>query len=84
MDILARFFDARTSVLPPPERPLLPSTIESQESQDEYGMFDLDMNDPDLLAALGENSPPTATYDFKPKDQALSKVILLLIVSSGD
>ncbi|SJL03746.1 uncharacterized protein ARMOST_07103 [Armillaria ostoyae] len=84
MDVLARFFDARTSVLPPPERPSLPSTIESQESQDEYGMFDLDMNDPDLLAALGGNSPPTATCDFKSKDQALSKVILLLIVSSFD
>ncbi|KAK0501278.1 Mus7/MMS22 family-domain-containing protein [Armillaria luteobubalina] len=75
VDILARFFDARISVLPPPERPLLPSTIESQESQDEYGMFDLDMNDPDLLAALGENSPPIATCDFKSKDQALSKFL---------
>ncbi|KAK0488920.1 Mus7/MMS22 family-domain-containing protein [Armillaria novae-zelandiae] len=75
VDILARFFDARTSVLPPPERPLLPSTVESQESQDEYGMFDLDMNDPDLLAALGENSPPIAACDFKSKDQALSKFL---------
>ncbi|KAK0446695.1 Mus7/MMS22 family-domain-containing protein [Armillaria borealis] len=53
VDVLARFFDARTSVLPPPERPSLPSTIET----------------------LGENSPPTATCDFKSKDQALSKFL---------
>ncbi|KAK0467246.1 Mus7/MMS22 family-domain-containing protein [Desarmillaria tabescens] len=72
--ILARFFDARASVLPPPERPSVPSTIESQESQDEYGMFDLDMDDPDLLAALGEKDPSTIC-DFKSKDQALFKFL---------
>ncbi|KAG7443612.1 uncharacterized protein BT62DRAFT_319900 [Guyanagaster necrorhizus] len=74
VDILVRFFDARASVLPPPERPLVPSTMESQGSQDEYGMFDLDMDDPTLLAALGDKPPPT-TPDFKSKDQALFKFL---------
>ncbi|KAK0202807.1 Mus7/MMS22 family-domain-containing protein [Desarmillaria ectypa] len=74
VDILVRFFDARASVLPPPERPSVPSTIESQESQDEYGMFDLDMDDPALLAALGEKPLPT-TCDPKSKDQALYKFL---------
>ncbi|KAF8629073.1 hypothetical protein AX15_003568 [Amanita polypyramis BW_CC] len=46
--------DARSSALPPSERPHIISDVNT-ESQEEYNAsFDFDFNDPDLIAALGD------------------------------
>ena len=64
--------------MPPPTRPPLAppqgqENQESQESQDEYGSIDLDFDDPDLLAALGEVQS-TVPINFRSKETALKKV----------
>lgn len=65
---------ARTNALPPPKFPRIDLPPPSnQESQDEYGGFDLDINDPALIAALGEDLS-TNTEDLRNLDEELCKV----------
>lgn len=54
--LLQAFLDARNSALGPryvPENAAPLPNSDTQES-DDYGMFSLDLNDPRVLAALGE------------------------------
>jgi hypothetical protein len=66
------FLDARAAALPPPRRPYhYPTadrtTEESRESQDEFAglELELDLNDPDLLAALGDSADTTNPISVK-------------------
>ncbi|CCL98524.1 uncharacterized protein FIBRA_00523 [Fibroporia radiculosa] len=76
--LVQAFLDARAAVLPKPARPRVPHVHaeESQESQEEFAMFDqLDYNDPELLAALGEPGEGSTFQENKNKDQIVSELI---------
>ena len=70
------FLDARGRVIPRPRRPLPRVTVEdSQDSQDDYGQFDIDLDDPELLAALGEDAGPSDYKENKEKDKIVCETI---------
>ncbi|KAH7890678.1 Mus7/MMS22 family-domain-containing protein [Phlebopus sp. FC_14] len=71
--LVQSFLDARSKALPQVQLPSVTfSNNESQESQDEYEKVFLDLNDAELLAALGDEPPNT---DNQVKEQALCKVL---------
>jgi hypothetical protein len=47
---------------------------DSQESQDEFGALELDLNDPELLAALGDDPLSYDVNEVKKKDVRVSQV----------
>ena len=47
---------------------------ESQESQEDYGAFDLDLNDPELQAALGDDVESSVANQNKAKDELVWQV----------
>jgi hypothetical protein len=63
-------------VIPPPRiQCSLPTTDgESQESQDEYGALELDLDDPELLAALGDSPTSPEAIEIKGKDARVAQV----------
>jgi hypothetical protein len=68
---------ARAAVIPPPQRPrLAPIPVsKSQESQDDYGDFDLDFDDPALLAALGDvDVGAMERPDYRSKEEQMRQV----------
>ncbi|KAI9066820.1 hypothetical protein FKP32DRAFT_1673568 [Trametes sanguinea] len=70
------FLDARALVIPKPRRPQLKVIAEdSQESQYDYDQFDLDLDDPDLLAALGEDVGSSEASENKEKDKIVCEII---------
>lgn len=74
--LVQSFLDARLKALPevqPPPPPVVHSA-ESQESQDEYDKLFLDLNDEELLAALGEEAEASTVADLKSKEDVLCKV----------
>ncbi|KAF7430537.1 hypothetical protein PC9H_006245 [Pleurotus ostreatus] len=72
--LLLSFLEARDAVMPAPQRPVL-VTIESQESQDEYGGFDLDVEDPEFLAAMGEGEQTNQLRDHQAKEKVASEIV---------
>lgn len=70
------FLDARALVIPRPRRPQ-PRVVaeDSQESQYDYDQFDLDLDDPELLAALGEDVGTSEHAQNKEKEKAVCEVI---------
>ncbi|KAI0357556.1 hypothetical protein OH77DRAFT_1510566 [Trametes cingulata] len=70
------FLDARARVIPKPRRPT-PRIIaeDSQESQYDYEQFELDLDDPELLAALGEDPAASAQSENKEKDKRVCQTI---------
>jgi hypothetical protein len=66
------FLVHRKAALPSRKRSHKQSDRENQESQDEYGFLDLDLDDPVLLQALGEDIP---TDDKKVLDQSIAQVM---------
>ncbi|KIJ61983.1 hypothetical protein HYDPIDRAFT_95349 [Hydnomerulius pinastri MD-312] len=76
--LVQSFLDARLKALPqaqPPPPPPVVHSIESQESQDEYDKMFLDLDDAELLAALGEGPEIVVVTDLKAKEDALCKVL---------
>ncbi|KAF9462969.1 Mus7/MMS22 family-domain-containing protein [Collybia nuda] len=76
--LIEAMLDARALVVPPPERPRLAPTpnTEIQESQDDYGEFDLDFDDPALLAALGDAQPLSVEQpDLAGKEERMRQAI---------
>lgn len=71
--LIQSFLDARQSALPKPTHITTTgvSTEDSQESQDDYGSFDFDIDDPVFLAALGE-APKSA--DYTKEEETVCKV----------
>lgn len=73
--LVQAFLNARAEVMPPPRRPpLAPLQLEESESQDEYGEMEFDMDDPELLAALGAQTEPIPLSENKIKDKRVAKV----------
>ncbi|KAI0373643.1 hypothetical protein BV20DRAFT_1111197 [Pilatotrama ljubarskyi] len=70
------FLDARARVIPKPRRPQ-PRVIaeDSQESQYDYDQFELDLDDPELLAALGEDPAASVQSQNKEKDKRVCQTI---------
>lgn len=64
----------------PQRLPAIPSVTngESQESQDEYGAFDLDLDDPELQVALGDDGQFCFAKENKANDELICKVMLPL------
>ncbi|KAF9221440.1 hypothetical protein BS17DRAFT_785404 [Gyrodon lividus] len=76
--LVQSFLNARLKALPQAQQPPLRPTVhsaESQESQDEYDKMFLDLNDAELLAALGDEPGITVATDLKAKEDALCKVL---------
>ncbi|KAI0079439.1 hypothetical protein K474DRAFT_1639613 [Panus rudis PR-1116 ss-1] len=79
--LVQAFLDARAAIIPKPPRPQLPIiNKESQESQEDYG-FDLNLDDPEILAALGEPAVNSnvVTDDVKAKEKRVAELIDLHI-----
>ncbi|OSX59709.1 hypothetical protein POSPLADRAFT_1048198 [Postia placenta MAD-698-R-SB12] len=72
--LVQAFLNVRATVIPKPPRPR-PASEESQESQEDYGDFDLNLDDPELLAALGDPSQSIAAQENKTKDKAVAEII---------
>lgn len=72
--LVQAFLNVRATVIPKPPRPR-PASEESQESQEDYGDFDLNLDDPELLAALGDPSQSMAAQENKTKDKAVAEII---------
>ena len=80
LKFLHSFLNARDEVIPPPRRPALAPLCEAetQESQDEYGAFDIDINDPDLIAALDNGGEAQSADENKAKDAKIAEVSMVL------
>ena len=80
LKFLHSFLTARDEVIPPPRRPALAplGEAETQESQDEYGAFDIDINDPDLIAALDNGGDAQPADENKAKDVKIAEVSIVL------
>ncbi|KAG2150243.1 Mus7/MMS22 family-domain-containing protein [Suillus bovinus] len=76
-EVLSAFLDARMRALPRPTTPPIPSSVDNQESQDEYDKFFIDLNDPEILAALGDEPAQTSGMEWKRKEEAVCKVALI-------
>jgi hypothetical protein len=72
--LVQAFLDARQAAMPVPQRHLVIDPGENQESQEEYGAFDLDLDDPELQAALGDNVESSLAKQNKDKDEQVWQV----------
>jgi len=78
-EVVKVFLDARMKALPRPSAPPVLVTVDSQESQDEYDKFFIDLNDPVILAALGDEPAQTSGMEWKGKEEAVCKVSLVIL-----
>jgi hypothetical protein len=76
-EVVSTFLDARMRALPRPTAPPISLSIDNQESQDEYDKFFIDLNDPEILAALGDEPAQTSGMEWKRKEEAVCKVALV-------
>lgn len=75
--LVQSFLNARIKALPskqPSEWVPVMQNQESQESQEEYEKLYLELNDAELLAALGEEPVKLAVTNLKAKEDTLCKV----------
>jgi hypothetical protein len=75
------FLDARQAVMSRLQRyPAIVSVTngESQESQDEYGAFDLDLDDPELQVALGDDGQFCFAKENKVNEELICKAMLFV------
>lgn len=80
--LVQTFLDVRAAYLPNPRRPTIHvATEDSQESQDYFGMFDIDLDDPDLQAALGDEGGSLETKEANRKDKLLAEVVQKTIIN---
>ncbi|KAG2355797.1 methyl methanesulfonate-sensitivity protein 22 [Suillus spraguei] len=73
-EVVSAFLDARMRALPRPTAPPISPSVDNQESQDEYDKFFIDLNDPEILAALGDEPAQTSGMEWKQKEEAVCKV----------
>ena len=79
LKLLQAFLDARSSLIAPTKRPSLAPLVDDsddavRESQDEFGQFDLDWDDPELIAALEQNNRLEPPDENMLKDQKVAEV----------
>jgi hypothetical protein len=78
-ELIQAFLGARSSARPLPKRPPLAPLVDeydetTRESQDEFGQFDLDWDDPELIAALDQNNHHEPRDECSAKDQKVAEV----------
>ncbi|KIK23682.1 hypothetical protein PISMIDRAFT_679140 [Pisolithus microcarpus 441] len=73
--LVQSFLNARTKALPPAQPPPASTDAMNPESQEEYERLYLELDDAELLAALGEEPVASAINDLKAKEDALCKVL---------
>ena len=80
--LVQTFLNVRAAYMPKPRRPTVHIAAEdSQESQDYFGMFDLDLDDPDLQAALGDEAEPPEVKEASRKDKSLAEVVHKTVIN---
>jgi hypothetical protein len=77
-EVVQAFLDARMRALPRPSALAISPTVDNQESQDEYDKFFIDLNDPEILAALGNEPAQASGTEWKGKEEAVCKVSLIV------
>ena len=80
--LVQTFLNVRAVYMPKPRRPTIhAATEDSQESQDYFGMFDIDLDDPDLQAALGDESESPEAKEVARKDKLLAEVVQKTVIN---
>ena len=77
------FLDARIRALPPNQPSESAPDMQNQESQEEYEKLYLELDDAELLAALGEEPVKLAVTDLKAKEDALCKAGFIIVFCHG-
>ena len=72
--LVQSFLNARIKALPSKQPSEWVPVMQNQESQEEYEKLYLELNDAELLAALGEEPVKLAVTNLKAKEDALCKV----------
>ncbi|KAG6334435.1 hypothetical protein ID866_4656 [Astraeus odoratus] len=72
--LVQSFLNARSKALPPAQAPLSAPIIQN-ESQEEYEKVFLELDDAELLAALGDELVTFTATDLRAKEDALCKVL---------
>ena len=80
--LVQTFLNVRAAYMPKPRRPTIhTATEDSQESQDYFGMFDIDLDDPDLQAALGDEAESPEAKEAYRKDKLLAEVVQNTVIN---
>ena len=80
--LVQTFLNVRAAYMPKPRRPTIhAATEDSQESQDYFGMFDIDLGDPDLQAALGDETESPEAKEVARKDKLLADVVQKTVIN---
>jgi len=80
--LVQTFLNVRAAYMPKPRRPTIhAATEDSQESQDYFGMFDIDLGDPDLQAALGDETESPEAKEVARKDKLLAEVVQKTVIN---
>ena len=80
--LVQTFLNVRAAYMPKPRRPTIhAATEDSQESQDYFGMFDIDLDDPDLQAALGDEAESPEAKEVARKDKLLAEVVRKTVIN---
>ncbi|KAF9646529.1 hypothetical protein BDM02DRAFT_3171519 [Thelephora ganbajun] len=80
--LVQTFLNVRAAYMPKPRRPTIhAATEDSQESQDYFGMFDIDLNDPDLQAVLGDEVESPEAKEVVRKDKLLGEVVQKTVIN---
>ena len=80
--LVQTFLNVRAAYMPNPRRPTIhAATEDSQESQDYFGMFDIDLDDPDLQAALGDEAESPEVKEVYRKDKLLAEVVQKTVIN---
>ena len=80
--LVQTFLNIRAAYMPKLRRPTIHiATEDSQESQDYFGMFDIDLDDPDLQAALGDEAESPEAKEVARKDKLLAEVVQKTVIN---
>jgi len=80
--LVQTFLNVRAAYMPKLRRPTIhAATEDSQESQDYFGMFDIDLDDPDLQAALGDEAESPEAKEVARKDKLLAEVVQKTVIN---
>ena len=80
--LVQTFLNVRAAYMPKPRRPTVhAATEDSQESQDYFGMFDIDLDDPELQAALGGEAESPEAKEVSRKEKLLAEVVQKTVIN---
>lgn len=73
--LILAFFAARSRVIPEND-----SQNKDPESQDEFGFLDIDLEDPDVLLALGDSAGPQAAFQKEEEEVRQVCIVTMFLV----